>query len=213
MKYKIDNEEYDVIVTKKANKNLYIRVKNDLKIYVTCSYFCTKKQIIDVLDKNIDGLVKMIDAQKAKQEKENMFFYLGKKYDIISVPVIDKIDIDDIHHIIYIKDNKQLDNWYKKEIIRIFTERFHKCFDMFEEAKKIPSLKIRNMKTRWGVYNRVQHSVTLNTHLIEYDIEKIDYVIFHELSHIIHFDHSNAFWMLVSKYCPNCKVIRKELKD
>ena len=174
---------------------------------------CTKNQIIEVLDKNISSLVKMIEIQKVKQEKEDMFFYLGKKYDIISVPVIDSIDIDDKNNIIYVKDRKHLENWYKKEIIRIFTERFDVCFNRFEEADKKPVLKFRNMKTRWGVYNRVQHSVTLNTHLIEYDIDKLDYVIFHELSHIIHFDHSKEFWMLVSKYCPNYKLLRKELND
>lgn len=212
MKYKINDEEYDVIIEKKGNKNIYIRVKNDLKIYVTCGYFCTKKQIIEVLDKNISSLVKMIDIQKMKQEKEDMFFYLGKKYDIISVTVIDSIDIDDKNNIIYVKDRKHLENWYKKEIIRIFTERFDVCFNKFEEADKKPVLKFRNMKTRWGVYNRVQHSVTLNTRLIEYEVDKLDYVIFHELSHIIHFNHSKEFWMLVSKYCPNYKLLRKELK-
>ena len=39
------------------------------------------------------------------------------------------------------------------------------------------------MKTRWGVYNRVKHNITLNSHLIEYEMDKIDYVIIHELSH------------------------------
>ena len=213
MKYTIDNEEYNVIIEKKNNKNVYIRVKEDLNIYITCNYFFTKRQVIDLLDRNIDAIKKMIERQKVKKEKDNMFFYLGKKYDIISVPVIDSIDIDNVNNIIYVKNQKQLDNWYKKEIIRIFTDRFNKCFSIFEESKKIPSLKIRNMKTRWGVYNRVNHSVTLNTHLIEYEIDKLDYVIFHELSHIIYFDHSAHFWSLVGKYCPNYKIIRKELKD
>lgn len=213
MKYTIDDEEYNVIIEKKNNKNVYIRVKDDLNIYVTCNFFCTKKQVIEILNKNNDALRKMIGSAKNKAKKNNMFFYLGKKYDIIIVPVIDSVDIDSINNIIYAKNKKQLDNWYKKEIVKIFTDRFNKCFSMFEESKKIPSLKIRNMKTRWGVYNRVNHSVTLNTRLIEYEIDKLDYVIFHELSHIIHFDHSSHFWLLVSKYCPNYKLIRKELKD
>lgn len=168
---------------------------------------------MDILDRNIDSIKKMITKQKNKLEKNKFFFYLGKKYDIINVPVIDNIDIDSVNNIIYYKSNKQLDTWYKGEIIKIFTERFNYCFDKFKESSKKPILKFRNMKTRWGVYNRVNHSVTLNTHLIEYDIEKLDYVIFHELSHIIHFDHSEYFWQLVSKYCPNYKKIRKELKD
>ena len=213
MKYVIDDIEYNVIIEKKNNKNIYIRVKDDLNIYVTCNYFCTKKQIIDILDKNIESVKKMIDKQKTKLKKDEFFFYLGKKYDIINVPVIDDIDVDNVNNIIYYKNKKQLDNWYKNEILKIFTERFNYCFNKFEESNKKPSLKIRSMKTRWGVYNRVNHCVTLNTHLIEYDIDKLDYVIFHELSHIIHFDHSKEFWLLVSKYVSNYKMIRKELKD
>ncbi len=69
------------------------------------------------------------------------------------------------------------------------------------------------MKTRWGVCNRASNTVTLNTNLIKYDISKLDYVIIHELSHFIHFNHSKAFWLTVSKYCPNYKIIRKELNS
>ena len=38
-----------------------------------------------------------------------------------------------------------------------------------------------------------------------FKIDIIDYVIYHELSHFIHFDHSSNFWNLVSKYCKNYK--------
>ena len=69
------------------------------------------------------------------------------------------------------------------------------------------------MKSRWGVYNKVNHSVTLNSKLIEYPVEILDYVIIHELSHVQHFNHSKDFWALVSKYCPEYKIRRKELKE
>ena len=45
MKYELDGIEYDVIINKKNNKNLYIRVKEDMKIYVSCNYFTTKGMI------------------------------------------------------------------------------------------------------------------------------------------------------------------------
>ena len=213
MKYKLDNIEYNVIIEKKNNKNVYIRVKDDLNIYVTCNYFCTKNYICNLLDSNIEALRKMIESRKCKVQKENMFFYLGKKYDIINVPVIDSIDIDNDNNIIYYKNMKVLDKWYNSEIFKIFTDRFKICFNTFDECDKMPCLKIRNMKTRWGVYNKASHTVTLNSHLIEYDLSKLDYVIYHELSHIIHFDHSKEFWNLVCKYCPDYKIIRKKLKD
>ena len=69
------------------------------------------------------------------------------------------------------------------------------------------------MKTRWGVCNKRDNSVTLNSKLMEFDLEKLDYVIIHELAHFIHFNHSKDFWNLVSKYEPNYKKIRKEMKD
>ncbi|MBR6689784.1 MAG: DUF45 domain-containing protein [Bacilli bacterium] len=211
MKYELDSIEYDVIIEKKNNKNLYIRVKEDGKIYVTCNYLTTKGMILKVLNENTKSLQKMVKHIEKKNEKSNKFFYLGNSYDIIINEDTRKVLIIDDK--IYTKDLKMLDKWYKEEIIRIFDERYVYVFNHFNENIKSPILKIRNMKTRWGVYNRKNHTITLNSKLIEYDIEKIDYVIVHELSHIVHFDHSKEFWNLVSKYCKNYKQIRKEMKD
>mgnify|MGYP003571584986 CR=1 FL=1 len=56
MKYKIDNIEYDVIIIKKNNKNTYLRVKEDMKIYITTSRFTTKIYIKKLLDNNKDAI-------------------------------------------------------------------------------------------------------------------------------------------------------------
>lgn len=211
MKFEIDNKLYDVDITKKNNKNTYIRVKSDLKIYVTTSYFTTKNGILRLLERNKSDIKKMIDHQISILNKEESFFYLGKKYDIIEVSNQDKVEIVD--NTIYVKNKRELNKWYKEETIRIFDERFIYNYNRFEEVTKSPILKIRTMKTRWGVYNRANHSITLNSKLIEFEEEIIDYVIIHELSHIIHFNHSASFWNLVSKYCPNYKAIRKYMKE
>lgn len=209
MKYVLDDIEYNVIITKKNNKNLYIRVKEG-NICVTCNYLTTKSKIKNILDLNQKSLRKMIDSVKNKEKKEKGFFYLGKCYDIIF-----KDDIKDVmvcDSVIYSKNLKALNKWYKDEVIRIFDERYVYIFNKFKENITSPILKIRNMKTRWGVYNRKNHTITLNSKLIEFDVSKIDYVIIHELCHIIHFNHSKEFWELVFKYCPNYKQIRKEMK-
>lgn len=211
MKYELNGQEFEVVIQKKNNKNLYIRVKDDMKIYVTCNYLTTKNMIKNVLDNNTKSLQKMINHQNNMEEKNNKFFYLGNSYDIIIKEGINNVQITDGK--IFVKDRKTLDKWYKDEIIRIFDERYVYVFNHFKENIKSPILKIRTMKTIWGVYNRKNHTITLNSKLIEYDIEKIDYVIVHELSHIIHFDHSKSFWSLVEKYCNNYKRIRKELKE
>lgn len=213
MKYEINNELFEVIIERKNNKNTYIKVKDDLKIYVTTNYFVSNSKVVKIIDENVISIKKMIDKKRSEVEKSEMFFYLGNNYDIIEVPIIDNVDIDYTNHNIYIKNRRQLDKWLSNEILKVFGDRYNYCFNNFNESVKMPSLKIRNMKTRWGVYNRKSHSVTLNSQLIKYDIDKLDYVIIHELCHIIHFNHSKDFWNLVGKYCKDYKKIRKELKE
>jgi hypothetical protein len=211
MTYIIDGIEYNVIIEKKRNKNTYIRVKPDMSIFVTTSYFTTKKYIKKLLDENKDAVIKMLNRQSRVNEKSKSFFYLGTSYDIIEVATMKDIEIDGKY--IYIPNKKKFEKWLKKQMIDIFTERLKFNFDSFDEVSTCPILKIRTMKTRWGVYNRVKHSITLNSRLLEYGLEEIDYVIIHELSHVIHFNHSTDFWKLVEKYCPKYKEVRKRLKE
>ena len=213
MEYVIDNKVYEVVIIKKRNKNTYIRVKEDMKIYVTTNYLTSKRYIKNLLDENYSYLVKMINNMCKKNEKKDLFFYLGNSYDIIFVNDLKKVDVDSNNYVIYAKDLSQLNKWYNIVIKDTFIERFTYIYSIFDEVKVMPSLRIRKMKSRWGVYNRVKHSVTLNSELIKYNIRCLDYVIVHELSHVIHFDHSKNFWSLVSKYCNNYKTIKKELKE
>ncbi len=211
MTYTLRGQEYEVVIEKKNNKNSYIRVKDDMKIYVSASRWSTKKDIERMLRENEKALEKMIDRKSFQLEKKKSFFYLGKAYDIIEVSIMDDIEIEGDK--IYTPSIEKLEKWKTSQIKTIFKEHYLSQWDRFEEGEKIPQLKMRSMKTRWGVYNRKNHSVTLNTHLIEYSLEKLDYVIIHEFSHIVHFDHSKAFWQLVAKYCADYKQVRKELKE
>jgi len=213
MEYVIDNKVYEVVIIKKRNKNTYIRVKDDMKIYVTTNYLTSKRYIKNLLDENYSYLVKMINNMCKKNEKKDLFFYLGNSYDIIFVNDLKKVDVDSNNFVIYASNMRELNRWYNKVIKDTFIERFNYIYNIFDEVNVMPSLKIRKMKSRWGVYNRVKHSVTLNSELIKYNIRCLDYVIVHELSHVIHFDHSKKFWSLVSKYCNNYKDVKKELKE
>ena len=69
------------------------------------------------------------------------------------------------------------------------------------------------MKTRWGVNHKLDDSITLNSKLIRYDTKIIDYVVIHELSHFVHFDHSRNFWKTVEKYMPDYKKAVRALKE
>ena len=91
-------------------------------------------------------------------------------------------------------------------------ERINYWYSIFEENIPPSTLKIRNMKTRWGVCNIKRKNVTLNLLLSNYDVKYLDYVIVHELCHFIYPNHSKEFWNLVKKYCSNYKQIRLEMK-
>ena len=211
MVYEIDGINYKVVIERKNNKNTYIRIKDDLSIYVTTNYFTSERDIIKLLNDNYNYLSKMIQRKKKHIEKDNAFYLFGKKYDIIIDSSVDKIYLSG--NKIYVSDMNKFNKWLKKETKKLYKDHLDKIYNEFEENIPYPKLKIRNMKTRWGVNNKRDNSVTLNSKLITFDLTKLDYVIVHELSHFIHFDHSKAFWEVVSKYCPNYKQIRKEMKE
>lgn len=208
--YKIAGEKYNVEVVLKNNKNTYIKVKDDLTIYVTTNYLATKRYIKGLLNNEIDFLKKSIARVKKRKEIDDEFYYLGKKYDIILLQC-DNVTINDSK--IFVKSLAMLEKWIKSEMLKIFTERLLMNYEKFEENIPFPKLKIRSMKTRWGVCNKRDDSITLNSKLIRYSIREIDYVIVHELSHFVHFDHSREFWNTVSYYMPNYKKAVNVLKE
>lgn len=210
MKCVIDGIEYEVILVKKNNKNTYIRVKEDGKIYITTNYLVSKNYIKQLLDNNYQAIKKMIERNNIKQEKNKSFYFLGKKYDIIIVPTF---EIDITEDKIFVKSEDYLNKWLKKQIEKIYKERLDYIYNLYQEKIPYPKLRIRKMSTRWGVCNSSNNVVTLNSELIKYGIKQIDYVIVHELSHFIYFDHSKNFWLQVSKYCKDYKEIRKTLKE
>lgn len=211
MIYRLDNEDYEVEIVKKGNKNTYVRVKEDLTIQVTTNHFASKHDIKNLLDRNQDFLRKTLSKRKIDSDKDNDFYFLGKQFDIVVVPILKGIEVDG--NKIYLPNKELLDKWLKKQTLKIFEERLQFNYNLFTENIPFPHLRIRSMKTRWGVCNRKNNVVTINSKLIRESIDKIDYVIIHELSHLVHFNHSKAFWEVVEKYCPKYKKIRKDLRE
>ena len=211
MYFKMHDDLYEVEIVKKiTTRNTYIRVKDDLTIYVTTNTFVPDREIEKLLKNSITSIEKMINTKKKKEEYENNFYFLGKKYDIVYTTDgtitlgSDKVFLD---------KRIDLDKWYKKEATRIFKERLDYNYEKFSRNIPYPALCIRKMKTRWGVCNIKDHKVTLNLELIKKDISCLDYVINHELSHLIHANHSSSFWKVVEENFPKYKETRKILKD
>lgn len=211
MKLKINDTIYPIeIERKKTNKNTYIRVKKDMTIQVTTNFFTSDKQISKLITDNTSKLEKMISTQVIKNENNDGFFYLGKKYDIVYVEYCD-ISFGDKK--VFINKKLDLDKWYKKEATTLFKERLDYMYHCFSRKIPYPALRIRKMTTRWGVCNVKTKTVTLNLELMKRDIKYLDYVIVHELSHLIYANHSSNFWSLVEENMPDYKKYRKEMKE
>lgn len=203
---KLLSHEVDVIVKRKWIKNIHFRIDTNGNILVSCPLITTNFEINMLLNKNIKALERMYASYLREQEKNNKVLYLGNELNYIQY---NKCLIDD--NTIYAPSIDKANQYLEKISIDIFKERLNIYIDEFKNIPKF-TLKVRKMKTRWGVNNFKSKTITLNTLLIHYRYECIDYVIIHELSHFYHHDHSKYFWKCVEEHYPNYKKIRKELR-
>ena len=207
MEVKINDKTYKVeIVRKRGNKNTYLRVKEDLTIYITTGLFTTNKELTKFISDNSTSIIKMINKQARRSDDKNNFYYLGRKYDIVYTNGQEVILGNGR---VFLPRGIDIDAWYKKQASKLFLERLNYNYQIYTRKIPYPSLTIRKMTSRWGVCNTKLKRVTLNLELIKKDPIFLDYVIMHELTHFIHPNHSRDFWNLVEENCKDCKKIAR----
>lgn len=211
MQLTYNNKDYDIVIEKKrTTRNTYIRVKKDLKVTVTTSIFTSTKSIEKLIYDNYERICKMIDFQEVKAKNNMGFNYLGKQYVVV---YCDTDNIEFSGDKVYMPHDFDIDKWYKKKAKDLFLERLDYNYNKFSRSIPYPKLRIRKMTSRWGVCNIRTHIITLNLELIKRDVAYLDYVINHEMSHLIYGDHSNKFWKLVEDNMPDYKKYREEMKE
>lgn len=214
MIFNYNGNEYNVIIEKKkTTRGTYIRVKEDVGIYITSNIRTSDKKIIEFINKSRNFIEKAIDKMELKKEDENKFQYLGFQYDIVR---INEKGVQFGNNKVFISnkmDSKAIDKWYRNEALRIFEMHFELAYKNFNRLINKPSLHIRKMKTRWGVCNVTKRKITLNLELMKKPICCLDYVIVHELAHLVEANHSKRFWAVVEENYPNYKEVKKILKE
>jgi len=73
-------------------------------------------------------------------------------------------------------------------------------------------VRIKNQRTRWGSCSS-KRNLNFNLRLMMTLPDAIDYIIIHELCHLVHMNHSPAFWALVAKHCPSYKIWHQWFKQ
>lgn len=217
----------EIIIEYKKIKNIYIRVKPDLNIYVTAPKRVTKKYIYELIEKRKDWIEEKKEAIKKKNifdisQKElksgNEVYYLGKNY-MLRVLKCKKENIILAGRIMYmyadIKDNEEfknsdirkkqilLDTWYKKEAVKLFDSLLKKYCSIMN--LEINTFTVKKLKSKWGSCDIKKKHITFNLELMKYPIIAAEYITVHELAHLIEANHSKKFYNIVSLYMPEWK--------
>lgn len=96
-----------------------------------------------------------------------------------------------------------LEQWRMGEARRVYAERLAALFPPFAaQGFALPPITVRVLKRRWGSMSR-DGRMTLSLDLIRAPVDGIDFVIAHELCHLVHFDHGLGFKKLMSETMPD----------
>ena len=169
-------------------------------------------------EKWIKSKVTSIKQQKAINNdlfNYKCILFCGKKYRVIKDTKAKDIQLEE--GIITIKklsslkrEVRVLEKFLKNKCLEIVGQRLKYFSNIMQlEPQKVV---LMNSKRKWGTCDSDQ-VISFNWRIIMLTPNLIDYVIVHELSHLIEMNHSSAFWAIVSAVLPNVKQLRSTLKQ
>lgn len=214
MKYiSIDGVSFYYEIKRTTKKKIYIRVKDGI-VKVSATKNITLKEVKELFAKHID----FIKEQLILTKKEDVIHVNGTPYKPrYFVSDKNKVMIvgDEIH--LYSKDNslekykKILYDFYKKEVEKEVEKLISEAKKDFSEIA-FPTISVRFMKSMFGNYHKVKHHVKLSSILAKYDYKYIKFILYHELSHVVEFNHTKKFFAYYEAKYPNAISVRKVFK-
>lgn len=217
---------HNIRVERKNIKNITLKVKPTCEVILTVPLDTDDKHIEYILKKRNDWISKKIDFFQLNNKIENKeyvsgesFKYLGKNYRLKVI----QSDIENVKLLrgyiqIFIKDKtdlkrkqKLLNSWYMNKAEDYFEKIVEKYKPIIK--KEVKNIRIRQMKTRWGSCNFSKGYINLNSELIKKSKESIEYVVFHELTHLIYDNHSREFYNYLDTYMPDWKQRKEKLEN
>jgi len=170
--------------------------------------------------------IKKQQQRMKKQEREaqrdfvtrESHYYLGKRYllNVIEINSSPKVEIKHDTIELYIKpdtpkEKRQsiLNEWYRdrlKELIPPYIEKWEKLMKV-----KVDEWAIKRMKTRWGTCNTKEKRIWINLELAKKPIHCLEYIIVHEMVHLLERKHNEKFKTFMNQFLPQWKQLRQEL--
>ena len=220
-------EDIEFVLDLKSIKNLYIRVKKDGKAYVSVPKRLSQIQIQMTLHSHLPWVkaqLAKLSSLPIKPEPEyqsgDIHSLWGKSYSLLleahhpKAQVIiqdDRIVLQSSSDLTLEQKMKLLDSLYRTEIQKVMPALIIE----WEETMQVQSSewRLKKMKTRWGTCNTRAKRIWLNTELAKYPLECLEYVLVHELVHLLERSHNHRFKALMTTFLPDWPVRRKLLNS
>ena len=223
------NGSVKVQVFRKKIKNMHLKVFRSLSVYLSVPERVPNEWIDDFLFQR----VKWIDDQITKYKKASGYNnlsdirngsstqFLGKDMRIIKeASQVNRVRIDEKRVIICLKntDDEELFQkvflkWWRESAKKVFQEEvdsiYSRVFKKYNIGK--PDVCIKKMKTLWGSCSPKKTRITLNEYLLKADVRCIQYVVLHELTHLLYPNHSKDFYAFLTVQMPDWKERKMQL--
>lgn len=206
-------------------KNLTIKVYPDCIVKIIAPYDTAVEKITQHIKKKAPWII--------KQQREFLSYhpytperiyvngethlYLGRQYKLrVEIGNRNEVKLFRGHITVLSKEENNvkdiLDKWYREKAFVHFDDVLSKVYPMFKKYKiNKPELHIRSMEKRWGSCTP-NGKVILNPELIKAPKGSIEYVVVHELCHLVHHNHTKAFYDLQEVMMPDWKKWKEKLE-
>ena len=217
MEYKIEVDEtsYDVSVTYKKIKMIYIRVENG-KLKVSAPIGTTQdfinKTILKHKNQLLEKMKQRIDYYDYRDDGFVLIFNKAYKIKLMNMKQRKCVIHDDVLYV-YHKDVRGTIELYLKDILYNYIDERIRYYLKNDFKLKYPKIEIKKYKSRWGCCYTKENRVSFNLSLVYLDKELVDYVIVHELTHFLVPNHSAYFYNEMSKRLKDYKIRQKRLKE
>ncbi|MBN3662093.1 MAG: M48 family metallopeptidase [Ornithobacterium rhinotracheale] len=208
-------------------KTLGITVNPDLSVNIKAPLNSKKEDIFKIVEKRVPWILeqKRFFLSFEPRRTEYLYksgethYYLGRQY-LLKIAEGKAEDVFYKGRYLLIETNdksplnikKLLDRWYRDRAKIKFAEIAEPLIQQFKKYEVEPNnLYIQNMKFRWGSCS-AKGNIILNPELIKAPKPCIEYVIIHELCHLIHQNHSKAFFQLQSREMPDWEKWKGKLE-
>jgi predicted metal-dependent hydrolase len=229
MKSKVFNYgrySYRYYLSKENRKTISLVVKPDKTIVIKAPIKAKTEEIESFLKRKWSWMRKQVayfDKYSGRTYRKEYvsgesFFYLGRQYKLV-VKRRKEESVKFSKGILELYTKKELKNsshnrdllkkWYEKRAKEVFTERYKIVLLSFD-YNFVPELDIRKMNKRWGSFLS-NKKIYLNPELVKSSKNCIDYVITHELCHMVYKKHSKDFYKLLTQKCPDWESRKERL--